>query len=861
MKTILSITHILVLIFTSPTLAQEILPGSVGLSKAVHYSYIQGGSGTGNTLIISTTNEGMLFYDVADPDHPELISQVNDEGNYGQLFIYDTYLYPSNSYYVFDIGDPSNPANVGNNPFINRHPTVVTDAGGTEYVVARTTTAELGFYDIQADRISPPLVTTQYLGQTAVLLRGMERRLAYVFYTGGRYDSFMSVQVLDVSDIMDIEFLPLADPIYTGDYGAIASNVYGGAAYVSGSYETHVYNMEDGAYIGELNGGDGVLINDLLITAYLSETRCYRLQDPLNPQLVNSIAWEMDFAFAHPAGGRMIYFCSLGDHAPEGWLDLIDYSTPSQPLIYPGMSYSEASMVVANGQYAATGMEVDGILVDDFSQMLEPFEYLAFNNSEIRDMFLNGPYLYVCHKPQTEYYTELSTVDLSDPSAPHRTDNLECGHVSDGAIAVADGALYLSQDTEIWFFSLADPTHPALVAIHEINPTEGKIAAEGSTLYVINSQTGYVDIYDCSDLANPVFVAEDPALIEAEDNGFKVDNGRIATLGLNSSLNIAYVRLYDITDPNVMQLAYEFPALFRESEGVAFDFEGDLFFLSTTDEVRMYDIRNLDNPLLIASADAPGWGKDLAAVDGYLYLLYDYGLYQYSYDRNTSIVALTLTPVSTVIPAEGGDVVYDAEILSSLTEPVSGQAWVKLTFPNSQVIETFRSPLTVTPGTTMYTGLTQTIPGIAPAGEYRLDAYLGYYPNVVVTTHAFMFNKTALGVDGTPGWEHGEWLAESAAELAQGESGIPTSCTLSEAWPNPFNPSTSLTLSLPDEAVVNVTVYNTQGRNVATLTDGRLSAGTHAVTWTPKDAASGVYFVRATVNNQPLQTRKLVYMR
>ncbi len=67
------------------------------------------------------------------------------------------------------------------------------------------------------------------------------------------------------------------------------------------------------------------------------------------------------------------------------------------------------------------------------------------------------------------------------------------------------------------------------------------------------------------------------------------------------------------------------------------------------------------------------------------------------------------------------------------------------------------------------------------------------------------------------------------------------------AYPNPFNPRTTITLALPRASNVTVKLYDIRGREVRTLHDGLLAAGRHELTWLGDDGAgrataSGVYF-------------------
>ena len=74
---------------------------------------------------------------------------------------------------------------------------------------------------------------------------------------------------------------------------------------------------------------------------------------------------------------------------------------------------------------------------------------------------------------------------------------------------------------------------------------------------------------------------------------------------------------------------------------------------------------------------------------------------------------------------------------------------------------------------------------------------------------------------------------------------MPTSFSLSAAYPNPFNPSTSLNLTMPSEGFVSVKAYNLVGQVVGIIADANYTTGTHSLTWDASDLSSGVYLVKA----------------
>lgn len=105
------------------------------------------------------------------------------------------------------------------------------------------------------------------------------------------------------------------------------------------------------------------------------------------------------------------------------------------------------------------------------------------------------------------------------------------------------------------------------------------------------------------------------------------------------------------------------------------------------------------------------------------------------------------------------------------------------------------------------------------------------------------------------------WSPDVAVDPAD----APSDVVLGEAAPNPFNPSTSLELSLPSPQHIRAEVRNAAGQLVRTLLDGELLAGSHTLTWdgltaVGAPAASGLYLATIVGRNHA-QTRKLLLLR
>lgn len=69
------------------------------------------------------------------------------------------------------------------------------------------------------------------------------------------------------------------------------------------------------------------------------------------------------------------------------------------------------------------------------------------------------------------------------------------------------------------------------------------------------------------------------------------------------------------------------------------------------------------------------------------------------------------------------------------------------------------------------------------------------------------------------------------------------------AYPNPFNPATSINFTLPDQAFVSLKVFDLLGREVAELVNEERKAGTHQVSFNGSNLASGIYLYRLEFGN------------
>jgi hypothetical protein len=95
---------------------------------------------------------------------------------------------------------------------------------------------------------------------------------------------------------------------------------------------------------------------------------------------------------------------------------------------------------------------------------------------------------------------------------------------------------------------------------------------------------------------------------------------------------------------------------------------------------------------------------------------------------------------------------------------------------------------------------------------------------------------------------------------------LPMDFYISENYPNPFNPTTSIDFGIPSDLNVQINIYNIIGQQVASIDQGLLNPGSYTVTWNGKDTfgnfvPSGVYFYEIKAGEQFQKIKKMTLLK
>lgn len=172
----------------------------------------------------------------------------------------------------------------------------------------------------------------------------------------------------------------------------------------------------------------------------------------------------------------------------------------------------------------------------------------------------------------------------------------------------------------------------------------------------------------------------------------------------------------------------------------------------------------------------------------------------------------------------------------------------------------------------------------ANADEYEIEIAMGIQEDPIfsetVSDTVFTYSSELEGNstyfwrvravnDGGPGlWSDFEYFDTEITTSVDRDGQIPSEFTLQQNYPNPFNPETSIEYGLPEQAHVELKIYDMAGREVAALVNQNQAAGFHTISFDASYLSSGVYIYRllgtsssGTAGDQFKLTRKMTLIK
>jgi photosystem II stability/assembly factor-like uncharacterized protein len=162
-----------------------------------------------------------------------------------------------------------------------------------------------------------------------------------------------------------------------------------------------------------------------------------------------------------------------------------------------------------------------------------------------------------------------------------------------------------------------------------------------------------------------------------------------------------------------------------------------------------------------------------------------------------------------------------------------------------------------TTGTTIFAGTTT-------AGVFcSTDAGMTWTPASTGLTKLQVFSFAISGSTIFAGTSGSLVWKRTLSEMTTGTDRThtqPFEFRLGQNYPNPCNPSTTISFTLPTDSFAQLSVYDVMGRQVAMPLERRLVAGNHSLLWNAGDLPSGLYLYRLT-SGRLIETRRMIVLK
>jgi hypothetical protein len=563
------------------------------------------------------------------------------------------------------------------------------------------------------------------------------------------------------------------------------------------------------------------------------------VSDPTQPVLLGQLT----------TGGQALDIEVLDSRAylldADGSLAVFDINNPAQPMLITAVPVAaQAYGMDRNGTLLAVAAYLEGVVMVDLASpdlpqiegslipeartstfvtavhLAEDRGYCVTNDDEVVVFEVNDP-------TQPRQLTSLPLPDAGADVAVHQgailatmgssglyvtLDNgfdlpLPVGDLAPyerftpGSMALDSGYAFVASD-QLKAVRISVPTHPQLVASRTAGETNYDLAVAGHHGYLICDPFNQILVYDLTNPQSPVqagqiyLAGNHPDLVQTHD-GYLYSGPHSNNLGV-----------FDLASPQAPELlGYQDGSRPFSSMTV----QGDSLFLGSFGQVGVFDISNPAEPTAVATIDAYNTVQGLAVAGRHVFML-----------------------------TEGHGL--DIADLNQPGHPVVGH------YPAAHAVH-----ITMHQGTAY---LSDALSGIHVLNLDDITAprLLGIKRGGCVSTAVYEGHLIASGSGFLGGVEI--LPLQCAAPSLVPDHQLPPRAPRLAAYPNPFNPTTTVRFHQEVAGPVELAVYDASGKMMRTLVAGEtFGTGGHEVAWNGRDnqgrpRASGVYFVRLKTAGQ-----------
>jgi hypothetical protein len=663
----------------------------------------------------------------------------------------------------------------------------------------------------------------------------------------------------DAQGLYIVDVFDPTSPVETG-HCALPDEVIDAA--VSGNY----------AYVADGNAG----------------VRVVDVSNPTAPHEVASLQTPGQYASDIFVQGNYLY---VAEYLQNGGMQIIDISDPLHPLARGYFPRSFIYNLAVAGSYAYLSAGASLVIVD-VSDPSNPLQVGSYGIGEFAyGLDYAAGYVYFLN----EYFSSVFIIDVSDPTNPTQAAGYPINFPTSLEVNGTTHRLYVSDGYNLEIVDVSDPTQPTQVgAIPGSTLDHPMVASDDGLLYGINGTAGLA-IWDVSNSQQPQWLSA------CQTNGPITD---VLTSGNHACLVEGVgLRMMDISNPNNPFEISFFPSIFiNEAKWI-----GNFIYTAGNDGFKIIDASDPTHLYLVGSLSLAGYMNTAVAVAGN---------YAYVVQQENGIWIIDITDLLHPVLAGHWSSLYPSHDIEVYEEFAFVNCWmggariVNVADPANPFevgwIDNADCGLALWenwlytgsegwPGVYIYyisdpQNPIQCIdidpPGVVMgkiAGENGYLYVKSYYQSNATTIWVYNVRTSwpplevghyknpewtpgGIGVSGNyafaaPGGHLAVYdCAQALAVKEPLKPSLPTHFALLPPTPNPFNPSTVLSYELRVPSPVSLRIYDTAGRLVATLVNGRKEAGTHTATFDGSRLASGIYLAKLQAGDFTA-TQKLVLLK
>ncbi len=398
-------------------------------------------------------------------------------------------------------------------------------------------------------------------------------------------------------------------------------------------------------------------------------------------------------------------FAYVADHS--GGLRVLDISNPVQPVEVASLATpNDALGICVKGDFAFMGIGADGMAVIYIVDPLNPQLIGTHAFSGGRNIVVEGDYAFLA-----DGANGLLVLDITNPAGPYPAYTAAGLGTAQDLEVHGNYAYVASSGAGLEIYDITDPTQPTFVAVSAAIGTMRGVTVSGNRAFVANDANGLYLI----DISNPIIpileeIVETPGhaydAVVVGENAYTVVfgpglqvvkiaqkvapafrgnhdgltySGEMSVSGSHAFIPVGHttVGLIDFSDPE--NISYQ--SIMTHSNGVNdVQINGDLALLCNADAgISIYDISNLESPVLLGQVDTPGWAYKAVINGDFAYVAASQSIQVVNISNPASPNLVASFPTSYTVQK----IKIDGNLIFAFGNDIAGMDIIDITNPGS----------------------------------------------------------------------------------------------------------------------------------------------------------------------------------